>query len=163
MPNRLPGPTLKITPSCLSLTILQAYSGPFFRNKLTMPDDRSILEQHKAVNSLLRVRVKELEADNVRHLADLNQVRTERDKFRNVAAKLRKDLVKLNEELVDCRNKYDVLHSAHEDSKRDIAAHDAVSKKRKIDSEVRFTFDCGIPYFIVELVLTCWPVGSQRS
>jgi predicted nuclease with TOPRIM domain len=107
-----------------------------------MPDDHTALDQQKAINTRQRLRVKELEAENTRHLADLHQVRSERDSFRNEAAKLRKDLVKLNKELADCRNKYDALHSTHEDVKRSSAGQDAaikaskktpVSKKRKIE------------------------------
>lgn len=105
-----------------------------------MPGDRTTLEQHKAVNTRHRLRIKELEAENARHVADLTEVRSERDNFRNEAAKLRKDLVKLNKELADCRNKYDALHSTHEDVKRTNIGQVAVkaskkpaSKKRKIE------------------------------
>jgi uncharacterized coiled-coil DUF342 family protein len=80
-----------------------------------MPEDR---EPRKAVPSTQRARIQELEAENARHLADLNQVRQERDTFRNEAAKLRKDSVKLRKEIADLRNKYDALVSTHEDVKR---------------------------------------------
>jgi len=80
-----------------------------------MPEDGG---PRKAVPSTQRARIQELETENARHLAGLNQVCQERNTFRNEAAKLRKDSVKLRKEIADLRNKYDALVSTHEDVKR---------------------------------------------
>lgn len=88
-----------------------------------MPNrDRAILEQHRALNALLRIRFQELEAENTQHLADLKRIRSERDGLRIEAAELREDVTKLNEELALSRNKYNI---AYEDLERRIA-QDAV-------------------------------------
>jgi uncharacterized coiled-coil DUF342 family protein len=103
---------------------------------VTMPEDHTVPD--KAVHSRQRLRIQELEAENTRHLADLNQVRQERDNFRDEAAKLRKDLVKLTKEIADLRNKYDVLSSTHEDVKRsNIAAQEVMKPARKATARKR--------------------------
>jgi hypothetical protein len=97
-----------------------------------MSDDRAIR------HSTQRARLQELEAENVRHLADLTQMRQERDTFRNEAAKLRKDLVKLTKEMAALRNKYDLLSSTHEDVKRDhVAVQEAAKPIKKVPARKR--------------------------
>lgn len=65
-----------------------------------MPAHRS--DQLDTARQRPSIRIQELQAENAQLLADLTQVRQERDSFRTEAAKFRKDSVKLANGLSRC-------------------------------------------------------------